>query len=68
VAVEADRLRGNGELRPELRCLGEAEAREVLSAEADREAEVVLDPRARARLTPEATGIDDQDRQALGAA
>src|SRR5262249_21311925 len=40
-------------------------AGEILTAEADREAEVVLDARAGPGLTPEATGVDDQDRETL---
>ena len=65
-AVEADHLRGNRELRPELRGLREPEAGELLATEANRKAEVVLDASAHSSLTPEAPGIDDQDRQTLG--
>src|SRR3989449_7515342 len=57
--------RGNGEIGSELLGLGETAPREFLAGDPGGKAEVVLDACAGARLTPEASSVDDENRQAL---
>src|SRR6266478_3152634 len=56
---------GYGEIGSELLGLGETAPGELLAGDPGGKAEVVLDARAGARLTPEAPTVDDENRQAL---
>src|SRR6266850_213287 len=56
---------GNGEIGSERLCLGETAPGEFLAGDPGGKAEVVLDARAGARLSPEAPTVDDENRQAL---
>src|SRR5207249_8632872 len=60
LAPEPRRRTGHRELRPELLGLNESLAGELLTRNAGREAQVVLDARARAGLPARRAGLDHQ--------
>ena len=58
----------DGELGAEFGRLGEGAAGERLAGNAGREAEIILDPRRRARLAAERARVEHEHRQAFGRA
>ncbi len=69
-SVTAEQFDGqrNSELGAELRRLIEGPAREGLSRNAGRKAEIIFDPGGCARLAAEGAAVQDQDRQPFGCA
>src|SRR5690349_24708053 len=66
VSVELDRLAGAGQLGTELQRLEHGQAGQISTGQAEREAEVVLDPGAGRGLPAGADGVQQHGVQAFG--